>query len=611
MQKSKIYLYLKLVTAFIVDMVTLWSMPLFLLYFRAKMFLKYKCKTTLKAVKYMMILSIFFVLGIFCHEVYAQTKDITPSSETTSNNISDAKFVIKKDKEMTFYDISRIYFIPPTIAVGRHSKVLYSNKILAPNFELLHPELRLLKAKKLPLVTSYNNYTGFGGALFNKDKPAAYLNIILGKKNDLYSINICGDMLFSSYIKRVYFKESSRIYMDNSQFGPDMTYNRNVFKRNNDINPEFKNTISEKQALNNLIASITIEGDYNINTKYDLPLSYELFKTNSNLKAKIGEITEHTFTFKPKFNLYMPNIPLDLKIIANLSLMQKYISFIGNGKNKKRNLDKFCDIKCTASYKYKDFIVEGGVALFAHNNPNNNQKFLISPLTILQYKLNNLFTLYLKASLGDIKRNSYANMMKQNPLWIIREKGGAIQNIYKKYDISLGVTTMLAYNMVLLGSVNFEEIFNFPSFKRGEDKKFEIIYTPNLKIINPHLEMNVKNDTNTVFFDVNLDYFHFLNNVKVDYEPKYKTNIIASYKLQDKLSIRANIHYCGGAVFNDGKAEKPIDSTIDFGLGMSYTIVDNLIFTIDFENLLARINAKYDHIPGRNFMVLLCLGYRW
>ncbi len=567
-----------------------------------------------KQYKIMKIFIISFILGIFYYETYAEIENIEKKKpETTSNDISDAKFVIKKDKAITFYDIGRIYFIPPTIAAGKHPKVFYSNKILAPNFGQLHPKLRLLKAKKLPLITSYNNYTGFGGALFNKGKPAAYLNIILGKKNDLYSINICGNMLFSSYIKRAYFKESSRIYMDNSQFGPDMTYNRQVYKRNDDIESKFKNTISEEQALNTLTTIITLEGDYNINTKYDLPLSYELFKTNSDLKEKIGQITEHTFAFKPNFNLHIPNIPLDLKIIADLSLMQKYIFFIGDGKNKKRYLDKFCDIKCAVCYKYKDFLIEGGVRLFGHNNnnKNNSKKFLFSPLILLQYKLNDLFRPYLKASLGSIKKNSYANMMKQNPLWIIREKGGAIQNIYKKYDISLGATSMFPYNVVLLGSINFEEVFNFPSFKRGEDKKFEIMYTKNLKILNPHLETNIKNDANTIFFNINLDYFLFLNNAKVDYEPKYKINIITSYKLQDKLSIRSNIYYCSGAAFSDGGVEKSIDPTIDIGLGMSYTIVDNLIFTIDFENLLTRINERYNHIPGRNFMVLFCLGYRW
>ncbi len=540
-----------------------------------------------------------------------------PSLSYQNDDIADAKFIIKKDKKFTIYDIDRFYFPSPIIEIPKPVKLYYNNKFLDPNFKPLNHKLRLLKAKQFLLANHYDNLIGVGCAFTNAKKVSGLLKFICGtKKNERYYVTNHGEIFIPDYKNQIYFNHSSGRYLGDLLLSLDLNYERLIFKRRDEpeLEDDIKTILAKEQALNNFEIYGNIDGIYNNDTEYKSNLGYELFKTNSDndIVKNSGEVLEHNFISQSKFSHSLTDYNLNFEGILNFSTIKYQLGYIKKNKDNNKNLNNninpdfrnLFQIGSIANYTFKNLIISGGANIYTHND-EFEKKTLLSPLIKLESNLSNYFKPYIKLTGGEIQKNSYSIMLHENPLMKIIKENTDIKNICKTFNGALGFNSNLPYNIAINGNIEVSKYLNFASFSK-QDNGYKIIYNKDLWIVNPNIELDIKNNSDTMSINFHLDLFKYGEDIQIDYEPRHKINILGTYKIQDKLFIRANIYFSGGA--KEGK--KDLDEIIDTGIGFSYVLVDNLLLNLDFENILLRLNEKYEGVSGRSFRVILGIGYR-
>ncbi|MCP3659950.1 MAG: TonB-dependent receptor [Bacteroidetes bacterium] len=534
-------------------------------------------------------------------------------------NLDDAKFIIKKDKKANIYDIDRYYFPFPKLEIPPKANIYYSDNFIKPTIKPLNHQIRVLKAKQLQLSNYYDRLFCVGAAFDNTfNKPACEIKLIFGvKKNERYYMTNHAEIFFPDFKNQIYFNHSSGKYVDDILLSLDLNYERKIFKRreDKDLEEDLKAILGKRQALNNFNIFGNLDGKYN-DIEYQFDIGYDLFKTNSDndIVNDAGKILEHQVIFDSSYIYKFEQYDLNLEGNLNVSILKPKIGYQKENSNKITEEDQqnrnLINIGSKGNYNIKKLDISGGFNIYTHNDKDSNKTTLFSPLLEIEYNLNKIFNPYMKLNGGEIEKNTYSTIMHKNPLWKVY-KNAEIKHIYKPFTASFGFNSNLPLNMSFNANLDLAKYSNFVSFQKTK-KQYELIYIKDILILNPNTELNVKNNSDTFSLNFKYDFFKYLKSkdfaeTKIDYEPNHKINILGTYKIQEKLFLRGNLFFSTGATIKD----KKLDDIIDAGIGLSYTIVDNLLLNIDCENIFWKLNEKYEGVPGRNFMLSLGLGYRW
>ncbi len=148
---------------------------------------------------------------------------------------------------------------------------------------------------------------------------------------------------------------------------------------------------------------------------------------------------------------------------------------------------------------------------------------------------------------------------------------------------------------------SFKNISNMPFYYTSfaDNKKFYVGYDSRVKALNGHLELGYNlQDEFRILLSADYNSYTLTNTTRAWYEPAFKANLKASYNIQKKFIIGADIYgftsYYG---LVNATTEKKIKGTADISLSLEYLFSKRLSFFGMINNLAHQRYERWANYP--------------
>jgi hypothetical protein len=227
--------------------------------------------------------------------------------------------------------------------------------------------------------------------------------------------------------------------------------------------------------------------------------------------------------------------------------------------------------------------------------------------------IENILLAYIGIS-GDIKRNSFSSLSRDNPFIVSVIPMDYTRNRFKLYG---GISTHIGKNIDVNASLSSSVISSMPFFvndtstQRNKDlqNQFTVVYDDVKEIKGKVDFMYQATDRFTLLLAGNFYQYFMDDEVKAWHTPPYDVSLTGKYTIRDKFLIYSGIRAYGRSYARTFEANevvaKKLNGFVDVSLGMEYRYSKKLAGFIDLNNITNIRYSFWNNYPGQklNFMI--------
>ncbi|MCH8318845.1 MAG: TonB-dependent receptor [Bacteroidetes bacterium] len=233
-----------------------------------------------------------------------------------------------------------------------------------------------------------------------------------------------------------------------------------------------------------------------------------------------------------------------------------------------------------------------------------NESFILRPDLYMSTEILGKNLIYYNGWYGYIQPNKYRDIVKENPFVndsvVLR---GTKRNI-KYTGIKGNVLRNLNYDV----NFSLDNIKDFPLFVNAtaDTSKFDVIYD-NINLFTFHGEVSYQ-FSDRLMVILNGDYFDYSmkKEKKPWHLPDFKTSLMATYNLKNKIFFNSDIYYISGLfakIPRSGEVKK-LESILDLNLKVDYRFSDKFSTFVEVNNILSKSYQRYLYYPSKGINVI-------
>ena len=233
-----------------------------------------------------------------------------------------------------------------------------------------------------------------------------------------------------------------------------------------------------------------------------------------------------------------------------------------------------------------------------------NESFILRPDLYMSTEILGKNLIYYNGWYGYIQPNKYRDIIKENPFVndsIVLK--GTKRNI-KYTGIKGNVLRNLNYDV----NFSLDNIKDFPLFVNAtaDTSKFDVIYD-NINLFTFHGEVSYQ-FSDRLMVILNGDYFDYSmkKEKKPWHLPNFKTSLMATYNLKNKIFFSSDIYYISGlfAKIPGSDKGKELDSILDLNLVVDYRFSNKFSTFVELNNILSKSYQRYLYYPSKGINVI-------
>jgi len=233
-----------------------------------------------------------------------------------------------------------------------------------------------------------------------------------------------------------------------------------------------------------------------------------------------------------------------------------------------------------------------------------NESFILRPDLYGATEILGKNLIYYNGWYGYIQPNKYRDIIKENPFVndsIVLK--GTKRNI-KYTGIKGNVLRNLNYDV----NFSLDNIKDFPLFVNAtaDTSKFDVIYD-DINLFTFHGEVSYQ-FSDRLMVILNGDYFDYgmKKEKKPWHLPDFKTSLMATYNLKNKIFFNSDIYYISGLfakIPSSGEVKK-LESILDLNLVVDYRFSDKFSTFVELNNILSKSYQRYLYYRSKGINVI-------
>lgn len=262
--------------------------------------------------------------------------------------------------------------------------------------------------------------------------------------------------------------------------------------------------------------------------------------------------------------------------------------------------------------------LNAGLGIFA--DMDNTAHFFFKPVAEFRYRIVSDLIIPYAGITGTVARNSFSSLTGENPFLrsYFSLKNSNRTEVYA--GIRGAESSEISFNL----AATLSQVKDMPFFIKDTvylpENKFTVIYD-NVDVTNIRAEVTYEKNEKLKFL-FSGDYFSYetSDEAMAWYKPQFKANISASYNLQDKIILKADVFGISGQVARSydsldiatsypGLYYRELKGIIDANLGIEYRYTNRLSAFLNLNNLGAVRYYRWENYPAMRFNVLGGISY--
>jgi len=334
--------------------------------------------------------------------------------------------------------------------------------------------------------------------------------------------------------------------------------------------------------------------DQSADLLYDARFSYYNFSNNK--KAKEDE--------------YLLNVAGEYKLDSDKTIKTDAVLSISNYKDSIKINRSFFQLKPALVYNIGKYRLTGGLNIAYTSDTVNTEKVHLYPRLHADVDLiENSVTAFAGLD-GEMQKNTWRSFVSQNPYL---QSDVLLLHSNKSLELYGGIKGNLSgidYK-VKLASINYNNLYFFNN-SITDSSEFSILYDKNTRVFN--FEGDVSYQWEETFkLGLNVNYFNYNTGVleKAWQRPSFISLISASYNLQKKIFINADIYYLSGLAGKNyiSNKEVKLDGIFDLNLKADYKFSSAFSAFIEVNNIFSKKYQRYLYYPVKGINVLGGIAY--
>lgn len=530
---------------------------------------------------------------LFLLACLGMVSSLLAQESTVEGTLKDTELLISKELKHPLPEASRLFMRAPSLPSTALPKLAYHLLDLCPEFDILLRKPKILRAKHDTLTQLYGNH--LRGSYGNLHAP--YLEVFLVSKHHPHRMEV--HVKHASEGQATYLEESHNMVQLHGKFFTDplywegtIAYDRDQYQvytvRDGSVSQILQQVALRKKVSNHSHNLFHYQVDAAF---YCLADIHRVYENQGHVSGKgIYELTD-ACTSETRFDLY---------------LVQHFGAAVTH-----RNL---CKLKTILFFRLRDLDVRGGVRLVYQNKvAYAPYRLNIYPIMRVDYTIHKGLQFYggLK---GDTQQFFLQDLLQENCLSLLEID---LRHTDQRFEFFGGAEGSVAahWHWQTGFSAGVYQHFHCLVNSASEPGRFDVCYDPATTVCNVFGELTYTNRTESLTMQLRGDYFCYrLQNLpKPWHRPRYRLDLLSTYRLYDKMTSSATIRWEGGVAARQEVTKNPVSmaTIIDIDLGIEYLWNSRFSGFFDAKNILARGNARHFHYPSRGFFVMLGLTYAW
>lgn len=524
--------------------------------------------------------------------------------------VTDAEFIIRKDRVLTLPKQPRIFEKTPTLP-NTQSKESYSYEVknffldLKPIVTDMQPFQRGFASKRGELFHSYakvgyGNYQSPLAELYVNNVESDFLNYgFFAKHQGFYTGPVDGK---NSAEDHTNIRLDVGFFQKDIEFFGKLGYDRDKYHFYG-YTPELEvNPDDISQLFNTIYGNVGLRSiDRGKMIFYEASLGLRLF--NDNYLAR-----EHETGLKGKVVIKANDDRLRGGVAVDAHISSPSDSTYPSTN---RNYGKVFPY---VQYANEQFDLKAGANIIFENDEivGENANIHIFPSLSAAYHLSESFGIYAEYE-GDVIRKTYYDFVMENPFL---GPSGELRNTIQKFQVDAGVKGAINDELTYKTGIKYGNYENMHFYANhvNDSSRFQLIYDGDTKVLNYHFSLGWKYE-DWYKLQASANYFHYeLSDISSPWhKPEWEIGLNNYFMPGEQWFIAANANLLGGIqAFNLQSSEsstlKPI---IDLSVKADYAVTSRFSVFVEGNNLLNQKNERYWNYRARGIQGIAGLTFKF